>query len=69
MRAIVTCAAFALAVALTTGAADAKRLATAELRGTWGGWDKPVNLGWLTSEKSGVYDLSYLREALNAKSQ
>ncbi len=44
-------------------------LATAELRETWGGWDKPLNLDSLMSEKSGVYDLSYLREALNARSQ
>jgi hypothetical protein len=44
-------------------------LATAELRETWGGWDKRLNLGWLTSKESGVYDLSYLSEALHARSQ
>ncbi len=38
-------------------------LATAQLRQTWGGWDTPVHLEWLASEKSGVYDMSYLRLA------
>ena len=39
-------------------------LATAHIRETWGGWDKPLNFAWMASEKSGVYDLSYLKEAL-----
>ena len=41
-------------------------LATAHIRETWGGWDKPLNLNWVASKKSGVYDLSYLTEALKS---
>ncbi len=39
-------------------------LATAELRKAWGGWDTPLDLKWLASDKSGVYDLSYWRRAV-----
>lgn len=41
-------------------------LATAKLRQTWGGWDTPQDLGWLASAKSGIYDPSYLEEALKS---
>jgi ABC-type nitrate/sulfonate/bicarbonate transport system substrate-binding protein len=41
-------------------------LATAQIRETWGGWDTPRDLNWVASEKSGVYDLSYLEEALKS---
>jgi ABC-type nitrate/sulfonate/bicarbonate transport system substrate-binding protein len=41
-------------------------LATAQIRETWGGWDTPLDLNWVVSEKSGVYDLSYLEEALKS---
>lgn len=37
-------------------------LATAKLRQTWGGWDKPQDLDRLASPQSGIYDLSYLAE-------
>jgi len=39
-------------------------LATAQVRQTWGGWDKPQNFEWLTSPASGAFDLSYLRRAV-----
>lgn len=41
-------------------------LATVQIRQTWGGWDTPQDLNWLASKKSGVYDLSYLKEALKS---
>ena len=41
-------------------------LATAQIRETWGGWDTPRDLNWVASDKSGVYDLSYLNEALRS---
>ncbi|HEY5166624.1 MAG TPA: hypothetical protein VII80_02315, partial [Pseudolabrys sp.] len=44
-------------------------LATAQIRETWGGWDTPRDLNWVASDKSGVYDLSYLEEALKSVRQ
>jgi ABC-type nitrate/sulfonate/bicarbonate transport system substrate-binding protein len=43
--------------------------ATAQLRDTWHGWDMKPDVTWLTSEKSGVYDLSYLRRAVLGQSE
>lgn len=41
-------------------------LATAQMRQTWGGWDKPLDPHWVASDESGVYDLSFLEEALKS---
>jgi ABC-type nitrate/sulfonate/bicarbonate transport system substrate-binding protein len=38
-------------------------LGTGQLRDSFGGFDQPVNLRYLTSPKSGMYDLSYWRRA------
>lgn len=43
--------------------------ATAQLRQTWGGWDTPPNLDWLTSPQSGVYDMSYWHRAAEGSSK
>jgi len=42
-------------------------LATAQLRQAWHGWDMPLDLRWVASEKSGVYDLSYWRRAVKSR--
>jgi ABC-type nitrate/sulfonate/bicarbonate transport system substrate-binding protein len=44
-------------------------LATAQLRQTWHGWDTPQDLTWVASEKSGVYDLSYWRRAVELQAK
>lgn len=41
-------------------------LATAQLRQIWRGWDTPLDLTWVASEQSGVYDLSYWRRAVKS---
>jgi ABC-type nitrate/sulfonate/bicarbonate transport system substrate-binding protein len=41
-------------------------LATAQLRQTWHGWDAPLDLTWVVSEQSGVYDMSYWRRAVKS---
>jgi ABC-type nitrate/sulfonate/bicarbonate transport system substrate-binding protein len=44
---------------------DRKGLAaTAQLRQTWRGWDTTPDVAWLTSNQSGVYDMSYWRQAV-----
>jgi ABC-type nitrate/sulfonate/bicarbonate transport system substrate-binding protein len=46
---------------------DPKGLAaTANLRQTWGGWEKPVDAAWIASPQSGVYDMSYLERATSS---
>lgn len=46
------------------GDIDHKRLlGTATLRDSFGGFDEPQNLRWLTTPASGLYDLSYVRQA------
>ncbi len=44
-------------------------LATAQLRQTWHGWDSPLELTWVASKQSGVYDMSYWRRALQSLGQ
>lgn len=44
-------------------------LATARLRQTWHGWDTPLDLTWVASKQSGVYDMSYWRRAVLPQSQ
>jgi ABC-type nitrate/sulfonate/bicarbonate transport system substrate-binding protein len=41
--------------------------ATAQVRQTWHGWNSPPDLDWIVSERSGVYDMSYRRQALSAQ--
>jgi ABC-type nitrate/sulfonate/bicarbonate transport system substrate-binding protein len=38
-------------------------IATANLRQTWHGWEKPIDPSWIASPESGVYDTSYLERA------
>lgn len=42
-------------------------LATANLRQTWGGWEKPMDAAWIASPESGVYDMSYVERASSSR--
>lgn len=42
-------------------------LATANLRQTWGGWEKPVDSAWIASPESGVYDMSFVERASSSR--
>lgn len=49
---------------IRNGDIDHKRLlGTATLRNSFGGFDEPQNLRWLTTPASGLYDLRYVRAA------